>query len=112
MSDIVLKLTASDLAALLCARVCHDLVGPVGALVNGVSLLDDEDSADMHEDAIDLIKVGTAQASAKLKFLRISFGGRRFSARYNRHCRAGGIVPRRISGRQNCAGLASGSGRA
>ena len=74
MSDIILKLTASDLAALLCARICHDLVGPVGALVNGLDLLDDEDSADMHEDALDLIKVGTTQASAKLKFLRIAFG--------------------------------------
>ncbi len=84
MSDSVLKLTAADLAALLCARICHDLVGPVGALENGLSLLDDEDSADMHEDAIDLIKVGAAQASAKLKFLRIAFG-------------AGGSAPAKIA---------------
>ncbi len=74
MSDAILKLTASSLAALLCARVCHDLVGPVGALENGLDLLDDEDSTDMHDDAIDLIKVSARQASAKLQFLRIAFG--------------------------------------
>ncbi|MBL4854996.1 MAG: hypothetical protein JKY25_12275 [Robiginitomaculum sp.] len=74
MSDANIKLTASNLAALLCARVCHDLVGPVGALENGLYLLTDEDSADMHDDALDLIKIGTEQASAKLKFLRIAFG--------------------------------------
>ncbi len=74
MSDPVIKLTASNLAALMCARICHDLVGPVGALENGLYLLSDEDSADMHDDAIGLIKVGAEQASAKLKFLRIAFG--------------------------------------
>ncbi len=68
------KLTAANLAALLCARVCHDLVGPVGAMETGLDLLNDEDNADMHEDAIELMKVGALQASAKLKFLRIAFG--------------------------------------
>jgi len=74
MSANIAKLTAADLAALLCARICHDLVGPVGALETGLDLLDDEDNLDMHDDAIELIKTGAAQASAKLKFLRIAFG--------------------------------------
>lgn len=74
MSENITKLTAADLAALLCARICHDLVGPVGALETGLDLLDDEDNQDMHEDAIELIKVGAGQASAKLQFLRIAFG--------------------------------------
>ena len=74
MSANITKLTAADLAALLCARICHDLVGPVGALETGLDLLNDEDNLDMHDDAIELIKVGAGQASAKLKFLRIAFG--------------------------------------
>ena len=74
MADNITKLTASSLSALLCARICHDLVGPVGALETGLDLLNDEDNADMHEDAIELIKVGAKQAAAKLKFLRIAFG--------------------------------------
>ena len=74
MSANISKLTAADLAALLCARICHDLVGPVGAMETGFSLLDDEDGLDMHEDALELIKVGAKQASAKLQFLRIAFG--------------------------------------
>ena len=74
MSENSNKLTASNLAALLCARICHDLVGPVSALETGLELLSDEDNADMHDDAIELIKVGAVQASAKLQFLRIAFG--------------------------------------
>jgi histidine phosphotransferase ChpT len=74
MSADITKLTAADLAALLCARICHDLVGPVGALETGLALLNDEDNLDMHDDAIELIKIGAGQASAKLKFLRIAFG--------------------------------------
>jgi len=74
MSENITKLTAADLAALLCARICHDLVGPVGALETGLDLLNDEDNVDMHDDAIELIKVGAVQASAKLQFLRIAFG--------------------------------------
>ena len=74
MSENITKLTAADLAALLCARICHDLVGPVSALETGLDLLSDDDNLDMHDDAIELIKVGAEQASAKLQFLRIAFG--------------------------------------
>lgn len=74
MSTNVTKLTAADLAALLCARICHDLVGPVGALETGLELLNDDDNLDMRDDAIELMKVGALQAGAKLRFLRIAFG--------------------------------------
>ncbi|MCF6274181.1 MAG: histidine phosphotransferase family protein, partial [Robiginitomaculum sp.] len=74
MSENITKLTAADLAALLCARICHDLVGPVSALETGLDLLNDDDNLDMHDDAIELIKVGAEQASSKLQFLRIAFG--------------------------------------
>ena len=68
------KLTPSGLAALLCARICHDLVSPVAALGTALEVMDDPDNPDMHEDALDLIKLSARQASAKLQYLRLAFG--------------------------------------
>ena len=68
------KLTPSGLAALLCARICHDLVSPVSALGTALEVLGDEDNPDMHADALDLVKLSAAQASAKLQYLRLAFG--------------------------------------
>ncbi len=65
------NLTAADLAALLCSRVCHDIISPVGAINNGLELLD-EGGAD--EDAMRLIRQSAVNASAKLQFARIAFG--------------------------------------
>ena len=69
-----IDLGALDLAALLCSRVCHDAVGPVGAIVNGLELLDEDDSAETRELALDLIRKSSRQASARLQFARIAFG--------------------------------------
>ena len=70
MADIF-TLTATDLAALLCSRVCHDIISPVGAINNGLELLD-EGGAD--EDAMNLIRTSAKNASARLQFARIAFG--------------------------------------
>lgn len=70
MSDIF-TLSATDLAALLCSRICHDIISPVGALNNGLELLD-EGGAD--EDAMQLIQTSARNASARLQFCRIAFG--------------------------------------
>src|SRR5258707_6051947 len=67
-------LDGMDLAALLCSRVCHDVISPVGAIVNGLEVLEDEKEGEMHEYAIDLIKKSAAAASAKLQFCRLAFG--------------------------------------
>lgn len=64
-------LSATDLAALLCSRVCHDIISPVGAINNGLELLD-EGGAD--EEAMQLIRSSARSASARLKFARIAFG--------------------------------------
>lgn len=69
-----LAISALDLAALLCSRVCHDVISPVGAIVNGLEVLEDEDSADMREVALDLIAKSARQASARLQFTRLAFG--------------------------------------
>ena len=66
-----LMLSAPDLAALLCSRVCHDIISPVGAINNGLELLD-EGGAD--EDAMNLIRASARNASARLQFARIAFG--------------------------------------
>ncbi len=68
------KLTPSTLAALLCARICHDLVSPVGALGTAIEILNDDSNADMHDDALDLVRSSARRATAKLKFLRLAFG--------------------------------------
>ena len=68
------KLTPSGLAALLCARICHDLVSPVGALGTALEILDDDANADMHDDALTLVKSSSRKASAKLKYLRLALG--------------------------------------
>ena len=64
-----------DLAALLCSRVCHDVISPVGAIVNGLEMMEDEKDADMRAFAMDLIKKSAETASAKLQFCRLAFGG-------------------------------------
>lgn len=68
------NLSALDLAALLCSRVCHDVVGSVGAISNGLEVLDEEKDAEMREIAGSLVRKSAAQASAKLTFSRIAFG--------------------------------------
>ena len=65
---------ALDLAALLCSRVCHDLISPVGAIVNGLEVLDDAKNADDRDFALQLIRKSARNASAKLQFCRLAFG--------------------------------------
>jgi histidine phosphotransferase ChpT len=69
-----IALGALDLAALLCSRVCHDLISPVGAIVNGLEVLEEDQSEETKTFAMDLIKKSAQQASAKLQFCRIAFG--------------------------------------
>lgn len=73
-TPVAIKLEALDLAALLCSRVCHDVISPVGAIVNGLEVLDDEKDEAMRGFAQDLIKKSAKQASARLQFARLAFG--------------------------------------
>jgi histidine phosphotransferase ChpT len=63
-----------EFAALLVSRVCHDLVSPVGAVVNGLEVLEDERDATMRADALKLVVSSAEQAAARLQFARIAFG--------------------------------------
>jgi len=69
-----LALGGLDLAALLCSRVCHDLISPVGAIVNGIEVLDEDKDEETRTFALDLIKKSARQASARLQFCRLAFG--------------------------------------
>ena len=69
-----LALGALDLAALLCSRVCHDLISPVGAIVNGVEVLEEDNDEETRNFALDLIKKSARSASARLQFCRLAFG--------------------------------------
>lgn len=73
MTDQV-ELGALDMAALLCSRVCHDIISPVGAIINGLEVLDEDNGEEMREFAFTLIRKSAGQASAKLQFARLAFG--------------------------------------
>ena len=69
-----IAISALDLAALLCSRVCHDLISPVGAIINGLEVLEEDKNEETKTFALDLIKKSARQASAKLQFCRLAFG--------------------------------------
>lgn len=67
-------MNAVDLASLLCSRLCHDLMSPVGALNNGIELLADEQDPDMREKCLELLEDSARASANKLKFFRLAFG--------------------------------------
>ncbi len=63
-----------DLASLLCSRLCHDLLSPVGAMNNGIELLADEQDPEMRERCLELLTESARASANKLKFFRLAFG--------------------------------------
>ena len=66
--------TSVDLAALLCSRLCHDLLSPVGALNNGLELLADENDPEMRARCMELLEQSARTSADKLKFFRLAYG--------------------------------------
>ena len=66
--------SSTDLAALLCSRLCHDMLSPVGALNNGLELLRGEKDPEMRKQCIELLERSAQTSAAKLKFFRLAFG--------------------------------------
>ena len=64
----------TDLAALLCSRLCHDMLSPVGALNNGLELLADERDPEMRQRCLELLEQSAATSASKLKFFRLAYG--------------------------------------
>ena len=69
-----LEMNAVDLASLLCSRLCHDLLSPVGALNNGLELMADEQDPEMRERCLELLNESARASANKLKFFRLAFG--------------------------------------
>jgi histidine phosphotransferase ChpT len=63
-----------DLAAMLCSRLCHDMLSPVGAFANGLELLATETDSAMRQNCIELLEQSATISTNKLKFFRLAFG--------------------------------------
>ncbi|MEZ5854140.1 MAG: histidine phosphotransferase family protein [Hyphomicrobiaceae bacterium] len=66
--------TDLELAALISSKICHDVINPVGAIYNGLEILNEEDDPEAKSYALDVIRNVTEQASARLQFARFAFG--------------------------------------
>jgi histidine phosphotransferase ChpT len=93
--------SSTDLAALLCSRLCHDMLSPVGALSNGLELLAEEKDPEMRQRCFELLEQSARVSTGKLKFFRLAYGA------------AGGFGEEVPSDepRELVAGLAEGNGR-
>lgn len=69
-----MNLSATEFASLLCSRLCHDLLSPVGALNNGLELLADEHDPEMRQRCLELLAESARASANKLKFFRLAFG--------------------------------------
>jgi histidine phosphotransferase ChpT len=69
-----MTINAVDFASLLCSRLCHDLLSPVGALNNGLELLADERDPEMRARCLELLAESARASANKLKFFRLAFG--------------------------------------
>jgi len=67
-------ISQTDLAAMLCSRLCHDMLSPVGALANGLELLAEEKDPQMRAQVVDLLEQSAKISTDKLKFFRLAFG--------------------------------------
>ncbi len=63
-----------DLASLLCSRLCHDLLSPVGAMSNGIELITEEKDPEMRKRCFELLEQSAKISADKLKFFRLAFG--------------------------------------
>jgi histidine phosphotransferase ChpT len=69
-----MTIAAIDLASMLCSRLCHDMLSPVGAMSNGLELLAEERDAEMRKRIVELLEQSAKTSADKLKFFRLAFG--------------------------------------
>jgi histidine phosphotransferase ChpT len=91
-----------EFASLLCSRLCHDLLSPVGALNNGIELLADEHDPEMRARCLDLLAESARASANKLKFFRLAFGaaggfGAQIDTREAKAALEGLVADRRIT---------------
>ena len=66
-----IQLRALELA---CSKLCHDVISPIGAVNNGLELLEEEDDAALKEEATALAQRSARRASILLQVYRSAFG--------------------------------------
>ncbi len=66
--------TDLELAALISSKICHDVINPVGAIYNGLEVLNEDEDAQSRNSTLEVIRNVTMQASARLEFARFAFG--------------------------------------
>ncbi len=69
-----MTIASLDLASLLCSRLCHDMLSPVGAMTNGLELLADEQDPEMRKRCFELLEQSAKISADKLRFFRLAFG--------------------------------------
>lgn len=69
-----MTVSPAHLASLLCSRLCHDMLSPVGALTNGLELLAEEQDDEMRQRCFELLEQSAHISSSKLKFFRLAYG--------------------------------------
>ncbi len=69
-----MTVSSLDLASLLCSRLCHDLLSPVGAMTNGLELIAEEKDPEMRRRCFELLEQSARISADKLKFFRLAFG--------------------------------------
>jgi len=74
LRNILMVNRSAEFASLLCSRLCHDLLSPVGALNNGIELLADETDPEMRARCMELLADSARASANKLKFFRLAFG--------------------------------------
>lgn len=73
LGDLMATMVDLRVFEILSSRLCHDIVGPVGAVNNGMEILEDDDP-EMTEDALALVANSARQASDALQFYRLAYG--------------------------------------
>lgn len=63
-----------EFASLLCSRLCHDLLSPVGSMINGLELIADESDPELRAQYMSLLTDSAEASASKLKFFRLAFG--------------------------------------
>ncbi|MEG8099459.1 histidine phosphotransferase family protein [Candidatus Liberibacter brunswickensis] len=69
--NIYFNLSSINLVALMCSRICHDIISPIGAIHNSLELLDE---VGVEDEAMQLIRLSSMNAIIRLKFIRLAFG--------------------------------------
>lgn len=74
MTDAFSDRDETELAALVAAKLCHDVISPAGAVMQGLDLLDDPSAQDMRDDAMALIGQSARRLLAVVDFARVAWG--------------------------------------